>query len=96
MPLRAGESNYTETGVETGLAGALLLHRMEPRRCSSRSCAPRGLPRTQTFRVAAAGGAAALAAVLALAVQTDAYGVPWLAYSLWWLCGALVDVSDRG
>ena len=24
VPLRAGESNYTETGVEAGLAGALL------------------------------------------------------------------------
>ena len=47
-------------------------------------------------RFAAAGAAAALAAVLALAVQTDAYGVPWLAYSLWWLCGSLVYLSDRG
>jgi hypothetical protein len=41
-------------------------------------------------RFAAAGAAAALAAVLALAVQTDAYGVPWLAYCLWWIAGALV------
>ncbi len=34
--------------------------------------------------------AAALAAVLALAVQTDVLGVPWLAYCLWWLAGSLV------
>ncbi len=60
-------------------------------RCSSRSCARRGLPTDATYRVAAAGAAAALAAVLALAVQTDAYGVPWLAYCLWWLCGSLVE-----
>ena len=32
---------------------------------------------------------AALATVLALAVQTDAVGVPWLAYCVWWLSGAL-------
>jgi hypothetical protein len=32
--------------------------------------------------------------VLALAVQTDAIGVPWLAYCLWWVAGALV-VSER-
>ena len=30
VPLRAGESNYTETGVETGLLGALAVHRLEP------------------------------------------------------------------
>ena len=37
--------------------------------------------------------AAALAAVLALAVQTDAYGVPWLAFCLWGLAGALARPS---
>jgi len=34
--------------------------------------------------------AAALAAVLALAIQTDAIGVPWLAYCLFWLAGSCV------
>ncbi len=95
VPLRAGESNYTETGVEAGLVGALLLIAWSLGLVLAlvRSA---WAATDATFRVAAAGGAAALAAVLALAVQTDAYGVPWLAYSLWWLCGALVDVSDRG
>jgi hypothetical protein len=31
---------------------------------------------------------------MALAVQTDVIGVPWLAYALWWLAGAFV-VTDR-
>ena len=60
-------------------------------RCSTRSCARPGRRRTAPTRWAAAGGAAALAAILALAIQTDAYGVPWLAYCLWWLAGSLVE-----
>jgi hypothetical protein len=95
VPLRAGESNYTETGVEAGLAGALLLIAWSLVLLVAlvRSA---WAATDATFRVAAAGAAATLAAVLALAVQTDAYGVPWLAYSLWWLCGSLVALSDRG
>jgi hypothetical protein len=95
VPLRAGESNYTEAGVEAGLVGALLLIAWSLALLVAlvRSA---WAATNATFRVAAAGAAAALAAVLALAVQTDAYGVPWLAYSLWWLCGSLVDLSDRG
>jgi hypothetical protein len=34
--------------------------------------------------------AAALATVLALAIQTDAYGVPWLGYVVWAGCGAVL------
>jgi len=94
VPLRAGESNYTETGVETGLAGALLLIAWSlallVALLRSAWAATDAL-----FRVAAAGAAAAFAAVLALGIQTDAYGVPWLAYCLWWLCGSLVERSDR-
>jgi hypothetical protein len=95
VPLRAGESNYTETGVEAGLVGALLLIAWSLALLVAlvRSA---WAATDATFRAAAAGAAAALAAVVALAVQTDVYGVPWLAYSLWWLCGSLVDLSDRG
>ena len=32
--------------------------------------------------------AAALAAVLFVAIQTDAYGIPWLACCVWWLAGS--------
>ncbi len=88
VPLRAGESNYTEIGVEAGLAGALLL-------IAWNLALLVGLIRSAwaatdgVIRYATAGTAAALAAVLALAIQTDAYGVPWLAYCLWWLAGSL-------
>ena len=84
MKLEAGESNYTELGVETGLAGALLF-------IAWSLALFVGLLRTAwQARSVAAGVAAALAATLALAVQTDVVGVPWLAYCLWWLAGALV------
>ena len=90
VPLRAGESNYTETGVETGLLGALLFIAWSLALLYAlvRSA---WAPEDGTTRWAAAGGAAALAAILALAIQTDAYGVPWLAYCLWWLAGSLVE-----
>ena len=38
----------------------------------------------------AAGLAAAFAAVLALAVQTDVIGDPWVAYCVWGLAGTAV------
>ncbi|HEY7692768.1 MAG TPA: O-antigen ligase family protein [Gaiellaceae bacterium] len=84
VKLEAGESNYTELGAEAGLAGALLFVAWSLALFA-------GLVRTawQGDRFAA-GVAAAFAATLALAVQTDAIGVPWLAYALWWLAGALV------
>ena len=47
------------------------------------------------LRDGAAGVAASLAAVLLIAVQTDAYGIPWLGYCLWWLCGSLTAASFR-
>jgi hypothetical protein len=92
VPLRAGESNYTETGVDAGLAGALLfiawslaLLAYLVRAAWSAADA--------IMRYAAAGTTAAFAAVLALGIQTDVYGVPWLAYCLWWLAGSLVRPS---
>jgi hypothetical protein len=93
VTLRAGESNYTETGVETGLAGALLFIAWSLALLVAllRSA---WAAQDATTRIAAAGAAAAFAAVLALAVQTDAYGVPWLAYVLWWLCGSLAYRAD--
>ena len=81
-PIKAGESNYTEIGVETGLFGtavwtawglALLIALV------------RTAQRTRWW--AAVGVAAALAAALVLAVQTDVIGAPWMAYCLWALAG---------
>jgi O-Antigen ligase len=82
--LEAGESNYTELGVETGLAGALAFIAWSLALLA-------GLVRAAwSGDRAAAAIAAALAAVLALAIQSDVIGVPWLAYCLWWLAGSLV------
>jgi O-antigen ligase/polysaccharide polymerase Wzy-like membrane protein len=89
VPLKAGESNYTEIGVETGLAGMLLF-------VAWNLALLAGLLRTsriaedESLRWAAGGLAAALAAILALAIQTDVYGVPWLAYCVWSLAGAVL------
>lgn len=89
VPLKAGESNYTELGVETGLVGALAFVAW------SVALLVRLIRQARAGNRLAASAAAALGAVLALAIQTDAIGVPWLAYCLWWLCGAMV-AGERG
>ena len=76
VPLKAGESNFTELGVETGLAGALVVIAWNLALLVSLARARR------------AALAAMLAAVLFVAIQTDAYGIPWLAYCVWWLAAS--------
>jgi hypothetical protein len=91
VPLKAGESNYTEIGVETGLVGMLLF-------LAWNLALFVGLVLTARRSTAApevAGLAAAFAAVLVVAVQTDAYGVPWLAYCLWWLGGSVLQPAPE-
>ena len=74
-PLKAGESNYTEIGVELGVLGALLWIAW-------------GLALfVGLVRARCAWVAAAFAAILALAVQTDVIGDPWVAYCVWALAG---------
>jgi len=77
-PLKAGESNYTEMGAETGVLGmalwiawvlAILV----------------GLWRAGSVRMTAA-----FPAILALSIQTDVIGDPWVAYVVWCLAGALL------
>ena len=75
VPLKAGESNYTELGVETGLLGALLFIAWNLALLAALVAHAREL-------------AAMLAAVLVVAIQTDAYGIPWLAYCVWWLAAS--------
>jgi hypothetical protein len=88
VSLKAGESNYTEIGVETGLAGLLLF-------VGWNLALLAGLVRNGRHGDGrAALVAAALAAVLLLGVQTDAYGIPWLGVCLWWLAAA--SLSPRG
>jgi hypothetical protein len=85
--LRAGESNYTELGVEVGVLGLALFVAWNLMLLAALlRAAWHGDP---ARRWAAAALAASLATVLALGVQTDAFGVPWLAYCIWWLSGSL-------
>ena len=72
--IKAGESTYTELGVEIGLLGlaAFIAWNIALLRA--------------TFR-RAPWLCASLAAVLVLALQTDVIGVHWLALVLWALAG---------
>jgi hypothetical protein len=72
--IKAGESTYTELGVELGLVGMLVFIAW------NLSLLRRILRRTPWL-------GATLAAVLALGIQTDVIGVHWLAFVLWTLAG---------
>ena len=80
--IKAGESNYTEIGAETGLFGALLWIVWG---LAIFIALVTAAWRTRWW--AAAGIAAAFGATLVLAVQTDVIGDPWMAYCLWALAG---------
>jgi len=81
-PIKAGESNYTEVGAETGLLGALLWIAWGLALFAGLVVIAR---RTRWW--AAAGIVAAFGATLVLAVQTDVIGDPWMAYCLWAFAG---------
>jgi hypothetical protein len=87
-PLKAGESNYTELGVELGVLGALLW-------TAWGLALLVGLARGGMRERYAAALAAAFAAILALAIQTDVIGDPWVAYCVWGLGGSLALVGAR-
>ena len=72
--IKAGESTYTELGVELGLFGMLAFIAWSI-----------ALTRLVLRREPWLG--AALAAVLVLAIQTNVIGVHWLAFVLWTLAG---------
>ena len=74
VDVKAGESTYTELGVETGLLGALVFVAWSL-----------ALLRSTLRRRVLVG--AALAGVLVLGLQTDVIGVPWIAVSVWALAG---------
>jgi len=78
--VEAGESTYSELGIDAGLAGALLFVAW------SLALLRAVLPCTAWL-----GGA--LVAVFLLGLQTDVLGVPWLAYVLWILAGAVVTTA---
>ncbi len=70
VQIEAGESTYTELGVETGIAGGLVFIAW----CVALL---RGALRRRLYL------AAAFAAVLVLGLQTDVIGVPWIAVAVW-------------
>lgn len=74
VEIRAGESTYTELGIDAGVAGlaAFVLWSL---------ALLRGLWRREAWL------AAAFAAVLLLGLQTDVIGVHWLAFSVWAAAG---------
>jgi hypothetical protein len=74
VTVEAGESTYTELGVETGLAGALVF-------------VVWSLALLWSVLRRSAWIGASLAAVLALGLQTDVIGVPWVAFVIWALAG---------
>ena len=91
-PIKAGESNYTEIGAETGLLGSLLWTAWGLFLLGALVLTAR---RTRWW--AAVGVAAAFGAALVLAVQTDVIGDPWMGYCLWMLAGiALAPVALPG
>jgi hypothetical protein len=79
---QAGESTYTELGVDTGVVGLALFAALQ-------------LALLRRLRFRSTWLAAALAAVLALAVQTDVLGVPWLVFCLWLAIGAESGILAR-
>jgi hypothetical protein len=81
--VEAGESTYTELGVDAGLLGALLFVAW------SISLLGVVLPCTAWL-------GAAFVAIFVLGLQTDVLGVPWVDYVLWSLGGAVVSSVAAG
>ena len=79
VEIKAGESTYTELGVETGIAGAALFVLWN-------------LTLLLALWRRKAWLAAAFAAVLFLGLQTDVIGVPWLAVVVW--AAAALAISE--
>ena len=75
--IKAGESTYTELGVETGLLGGLAF-------VAWSLVLLRGALRRHAWL------GAAFAAVLVLGLQTDVIGVPWIAVVVWAVLGGSV------
>jgi hypothetical protein len=82
VKVKAGESTYTELGVELGLLGALAFIAWSL-----------SLLRVTLVRRPWLG--AAFAAVLFLGLQTDVIGVPWIAVTVWALAGDSASSSSR-
>jgi O-Antigen ligase len=82
VEIKAGESTYTEVGIDAGIAGmaAFLLWNL---------ALLGGLLRREAWL------GAAFAGVLLLALQTDVIGVHWLAVAVWGAAGVALGSSRR-
>ncbi|HJR93957.1 MAG TPA: hypothetical protein VJ807_00870 [Gaiellaceae bacterium] len=82
VDIKAGESTYTELGVDAGIAGvvAFVLWSL---------AVLIGLWRREAWL------AAAFAAVLALGLQTDVIGIHWLAFTVWFAAGLALGGLPR-
>ena len=83
VEIKAGESTYTELGIDAGVAGlaAFVLWSL---------ALLRGLWRREAWL------AAAFATVLALGLQTDVIGVHWIAVAVWAAAGIAVSPREAG
>jgi hypothetical protein len=82
VEIRAGESTYTELGVDTGLAGALAF-------------AGWLLALGLALRRRSAWLTASVAAVAVIGLQTDVIGVHWVAVTVFALAGAALRRAER-
>jgi hypothetical protein len=82
VEIRAGESTYTELGVDAGVAGAAAFVLWS-------LAVLAGLWRREAWV------AAAFAAVLLLGLQTDIIGVHWIAFTVWFAAGLALGVSPQ-
>jgi O-Antigen ligase len=83
VEIKAGESTYTELGVDAGLAGGLVF------------IAWMLVVLRRLFRCTA-WLSAAMVAMLALGLQTDIIGVPWVVFVLWPLAGWRMSYPETG
>jgi hypothetical protein len=90
----AGESLYLTVGVETGVAGLLALLALVGATLLTLFRAARRRAGS-ALGVAAAVLVAAQAAVFAIGLQTEVWGIPWLVYVLWLLTGSAITEDDR-
>jgi len=82
VEIRAGESTYTELGVDAGIAGVVAFVLWSVAILV-------GLWRREAWLFAA------FATVLALAVQTDVIGIHWLAFTVWAAAGLALGLPRR-
>ena len=83
VEIRAGESTYTELGVDAGVAGLLAF-------VVWNLAVFAGLWRREAWL------AAAFVTVLAIGLQTDVIGIHWLAFTVWVAAGLALGLPRRG